>query len=255
MDNSDIELQKYISATVQRTGSKSNTNYDDVSNEYDEYQALKEKFTGERLKKLVRKTDMRILPPLILIYLLTYVDRTNVGNAKLFGAAADLGMSGQQWNTALSVFFVTYALGGVPSQIGLKRWGPRTWLPIILTSISIVLVCTGLQNNFGGWTAFRMLLGLVEAGMYPGCSVVLTEYYAPDELQGRMTILYSGASKLDQFLICNSSKGLVLFRKEFMRLIFFSCLRRRCILWSSCLRYRPTGSHLGLSRVALDILH
>lgn len=198
MGNSDVELQNFFSATVQRTGSKS-TNYDDVSNEYDEYQALKEKFTGERLKRLVRKTDMRILPPLILIYLLTYVDRTNVGNAKLFGAAADLGMSGQQWNTALSVFFVTYVLGGVPSQIGLKRWGPRIWLPIILISISIILVCTGLQKNFGGWTAFRMLLGLVEAGMYPGCSVVLTEYYAPDELQGRTTIFYFAASAAGAF--------------------------------------------------------
>lgn len=100
----------------------------------------------------------------------------SLGNAKLFGALEDLGMSGQNWNTALSVFFITYALGAVPANIMLQRLGPRIWLPTMMLSVSIILICASLQSSFGGWTAFRVLLGLVEAGVFPGCSAVLTTW-------------------------------------------------------------------------------
>lgn len=135
----------------------------------------------------------------MLIYLLSYIDRSNAGNAKLFGALEDLGISGQQWNTALAVFFITYSAGGIPAMIALKRWGPKLWLPILLTSVGVVLVCSGLQHNMGGWTAFRIILGLVEAGIFPGCSFVLTAWYSPDELHSRMTLFYSGASLAGAF--------------------------------------------------------
>lgn len=167
--------------------------------EYDEYIALKQTFTGVKLQHLIRKVDIHVLPQLMIIYLLSYIDRSNVGNAKLFGALNDLGMTGQDWNTALSVFFVTYALGGTPSNIALKRFGSRKWLPLLLTTVATILICTGLQNNFGGWTAFRLLLGFVEAGMITGCSYVLSEYYSPDELHSRISIFYSGASAAGAF--------------------------------------------------------
>ncbi|PLB54080.1 MFS general substrate transporter [Aspergillus steynii IBT 23096] len=133
-----------------------------VSPEYDEYLRLSETFKGERLQKLVRKLDLRILPQLIFIYLLSYVDRSNVGNAKLFGAEEDMKLSSQQWNTGLSVFFVTYALGGTPSNIILKRVGPKIWLPVILTLVGLILVCSGLQSNYAGWISFRIILGLLD---------------------------------------------------------------------------------------------
>lgn len=85
-------------------------------------------------------------------------------------------MSGQDWNTALSVFFVTYALGAVPANILLQKLGPRIWLPTMMLLVSITLICASLQKNFAGWTAFRVLLGAVEAGVFPGCSAVLTTW-------------------------------------------------------------------------------
>ena len=91
-----------------------------------------------------------------------------------------MGLSGQDWNTALSVFFVTYALGAVPSNIMLQRFGPRIWLPTIMLLVSIMLICCSLQSTMAGWTVFRVLLGLVEAGVFPGCSAVLTTWYAAD---------------------------------------------------------------------------
>jgi MFS family permease len=98
------------------------------------------------------------------------------GNAKLFGALEDMEMSGQDWNTALSVFFITYALGAVPANIMLQKLGPRIWLPTMMLSVSTILICCSLQSSFGGWVAFCVLLGFVEAGVFPGCATVLTTW-------------------------------------------------------------------------------
>lgn len=130
---------------------------------------------------------------------MSYVDRTNVGNAKLFHAMEDLNMTSQQWNTALAVFCVTYSLGGVPSNICLQKFGPRIWLPTLMLSVSIILICASTQSTFGGWTAFRVLLGAVEAGVFPGASAVLTAWYSPNEVHTRMTIFYMGASAAGAF--------------------------------------------------------
>ncbi|CAG9988810.1 unnamed protein product [Clonostachys byssicola] len=169
------------------------------SAEYNRFLELSHEFTGGKLKKLIRKCDFRVLPQLIIIYLMSYVDRTNVSNAKLFGAMEDLGLSGQQWNTCLSIFFVTYAFGGVPSNIALKRFGPRIWLPVLLTTVSLILIFTSLQQNYAGWAAFRVLLGLFEAGVFPGCSFILTQWYSPEEISARMGFFYSGASAAGAF--------------------------------------------------------
>ncbi|KAF6822733.1 high-affinity nicotinic acid transporter [Colletotrichum plurivorum] len=92
--------------------------------EYEEYLDLNREFTGERLRKLVRKVDWHVLPQLIIIYLLAHIDRNNAGNARLFGAEADMKLSGQDWNTGLSIFFVTYAAGGVAGAFsGLLAYG------------------------------------------------------------------------------------------------------------------------------------
>ncbi|CAG9951969.1 unnamed protein product [Clonostachys rosea f. rosea IK726] len=139
------------------------------------------KFTGGKLKKLIRKCDFRVLPQLIIIYLMSYVDRTNVMEYLSFH------------------LLVTYAFGGVPSNIALKRFGPKIWLPVLLTTVSLILIFTSLQQNYAGWAAFRVLLGLFEAGVFPGCSFILTQWYSPEEVGARMGFFYSGASAAGAF--------------------------------------------------------
>ncbi|KAH8432771.1 uncharacterized protein LDX57_010397 [Aspergillus melleus] len=197
----ELEDEKICMQDLRNPGGGDDTHSTGVvlSPEYHEYLRLSEVFKGDRLQKLVRKLDLRILPQLIFIYLLSYVDRSNVGNAKLFGAEEDMNLSSQQWNTGLSVFFVTYALGGTPSNIILKRVGPRIWLPVLLTLVGLILVCSGLQSNYAGWISFRIILGLVESGMFPGCSYALTAWYSPQEIHSRMSIFYSGASLAGAF--------------------------------------------------------
>ncbi|KAF6817753.1 MFS nicotinic acid transporter [Colletotrichum sojae] len=167
--------------------------------EYEEYLDLNREFTGKRLQKLVRKVDWHVLPQLIIIYLLAYIDRNNVGNARLFGAEADMKLSGQDWNTGLSVFFVTYAAGGVPSNIALKRFGPRIWLPFLLFCVSLIIIGSSMQINVHGWLAFRVLLGWFEAGVFPGCSFILTTWYNSAEIHTRMAIFFCAASGAGAF--------------------------------------------------------
>ncbi|SPO07233.1 uncharacterized protein DNG_09927 [Cephalotrichum gorgonifer] len=170
-----------------------------VSSEYDEYLRLQTVFQGDRLKKLGRKIDLRVLPQLILLYLLCYIDRSNAGNVKLFGALDDMKLSGQDWNTAMAVFFATYAIGGTPSNLGLKRFGPKIWLPALTAICGLLNIFQGCASNLGGLVSLRLLLGLAEAGVYPGCSYVLTNWYSPRELHFRMTVFYSGASLATAF--------------------------------------------------------
>ncbi|ORY30195.1 major facilitator superfamily domain-containing protein [Naematelia encephala] len=166
---------------------------------YQEFLILSQEFQGKRLDKLTRKIDWHVLPQLIFIYLLSYVDRTNVGNAKLFGAQVDMKMTAQDWNTGLTVFFVTYAIGGPPSNMALKRIGPKKVLPFILACVSLILIGSGCASNRAQWFALRLLLGLFEAGMFPGCCYTLTTWYTPEQIHGRTTIYYCGASLAGAF--------------------------------------------------------
>lgn len=161
---------------------------------YHEYLELGETFQGKRLEKLIRKVDSRIVLPLIMCCLLAYIDRSNVANAKLFGALADLHMTGQQWNTALSVFFISHAIAGPTLTMMLNKVGAKSWVPLQVILVSIVQICASLQSSYGGWTAFRFLLGAVEPGVFPGCSVILSTWYSPEEVHTRMAFFYSAAS-------------------------------------------------------------
>lgn len=165
-----------------------------MEHEYIEYLRLCETFQGKKLKRAIRKVDSRIVFPLIMCYLLAYIDRSNVANAKLFGALEDLHMTGQQWNTALSVFFVSYAVMGPISNMVLNKVGGRIWVSLLLVFVAIVQICAGVQSSYGGWVSFRFLLGVAEAGIYPGCSVILSTWYSPEEVHTRMAFFYSASS-------------------------------------------------------------
>ena len=87
-------------------------------------------------KKLTRRLDRRVIPPLFVLFLMSFLDRSNIGNAKIQGLEASLNMSGQDYSIALFVFFVTYILCEVPSNLILKKMAPSTWL-------SFIVVCWG----------------------------------------------------------------------------------------------------------------
>ena len=148
----------------------------------------------EREKKLIRKIDIQLLPILFLMLIAAFLDRINIGNARLFGLEADLNMQGDQFNIALFVFFIPYILCELPANIILKNLKPHIWLATMIVgfgkrynllhlsrstavtvlllirgeNIGIVTICQGLTRSFGGLVACRFFIGAFEAGFFPG---------------------------------------------------------------------------------------
>ncbi|KAI0102926.1 major facilitator superfamily domain-containing protein [Nemania sp. FL0031] len=145
-------------------------------------------------KKILRKMDIRLIPMLALLYLLSFLDRGNIGNAKIEGLQEDLNMTNDQYNLCLTVFFFTYAAFEVPSNLLLKKLRPSRWLPTIMVAWGTVVTLMGIVQNFRGLLSTRLFLGVAEAGLYPGCAYYLTMWYCRSEIQLRQAMFFSAAS-------------------------------------------------------------
>ncbi|PWW72079.1 MFS general substrate transporter [Tuber magnatum] len=150
-------------------------------------------------KKLVRKLDMRLIPWLCLLYLASFLDRTNIGNAKIEGLMDDLGMTSGQYNACLTIFFVSYALFEPISNILLKRMKPRIYIPLIMVLWGICMTFMGFCHNFSGMMAARWFLGLTEAGLFPGVNYYLSCWYKRREFGIRAAIFFSAAAVSGSF--------------------------------------------------------
>lgn len=111
----------------------------------------------------------------------------------------DLNLYGMRYNTALTVFFVPYALFEVPSNIVLKLIRPSIWLSILVFSWGLVMTLMGLTNSYEGLVVARVFLGVTEAGFFPAATYLLTIWYKRYELQSRMAIFYAAASMSGAF--------------------------------------------------------
>lgn len=120
--------------------------------------------------------------------------RVNIGNARLYGLEEDLNLSSEQFQVAVSILFVTYLLFEVPSNLVLKLFTPRRWIAFIVTAWGIIATLTGLVESYGALIACRLLLGVVEAGLFPGLSIYLTFFYTKHELALRIGYLFVSAA-------------------------------------------------------------
>ncbi|KAI9368992.1 major facilitator superfamily domain-containing protein [Aspergillus egyptiacus] len=144
-------------------------------------------------KKVLRKCDLHVVPILTVLFLFAFLDRINIGNARILGLEEDLGMEGRQYNIALFVFFILYILLEVPSNMLLKRIRPSTWLSGIMAGWGIVTVCQGVTGSFAGLVVCRVIIGGLEAGLMPGCVYLINMYYQRHELQLRLNIFFSAS--------------------------------------------------------------
>lgn len=120
-------------------------------------------------KRLLRKIDRTLLPFLALLYLLSFLDRANIGNAKLAGLEDALGMTGEyDYNIAVAIFFPFYVAAEIPSNMAMKRFRPSIWIPSIMVAWGAMTITLGLVHNFAGLLAVRSALGLAEGGLFPG---------------------------------------------------------------------------------------
>ncbi|CAE6481186.1 unnamed protein product [Rhizoctonia solani] len=153
-------------------------------------------------RRLIRKMDLHVCPWVMLVYLVSFLDRVNIGNARLFGLEEDLGMKGSQYQTAVSVLFVTYLLFEVPSNLVIKKLRPSRYgksLAFITFAWGIVATLTGIVQSYGGLIACRLILGVFEAGLFPGMAVYLTFWYTRKELALRIGYLFVSSALAGAF--------------------------------------------------------
>ncbi|KUJ22567.1 major facilitator superfamily transporter [Mollisia scopiformis] len=148
---------------------------------------------AKKEKKLVRKIDIRLMPCLILMIILNYLDRNALANARVQGIEKDLGLEGDQFNTCISVLFAGYIALQIPSNAIITRTRPSLYLPFCMAIWGIVSSMTALVQNFTGLVLVRFFLGFVEAPYFPGALFLLSSWYTREELALRTSILYAGS--------------------------------------------------------------
>ncbi|GAP86970.1 putative MFS general substrate transporter [Rosellinia necatrix] len=153
-----------------------------------------EEFDKKLERRVLWKLDTRILPILAVLFLCSFFDRTNVGNARLYGLEADIGITNHQYNIGLAVFYATYIFGEIPSNLILKKVTPSVWLPCLAFFWGVIAMSTGFIKTFPHFVAIRALLGLCEGGLLPGMILYLSGTYRRTELAIRIGIFYTSAS-------------------------------------------------------------
>lgn len=110
----------------------------------------------------------RIVPVLAALFLCSFFDRTNVGNAKILGLEKDLGLSSGQYANGLAIFFAFYIAAELPSNLVLKKASPRVWLAFLTAAWGIIGMCLGFVRNYASFLVVRAFLGFAEGGLVPG---------------------------------------------------------------------------------------
>ncbi|KAL2797301.1 major facilitator superfamily domain-containing protein [Aspergillus keveii] len=138
--------------------------------------------------RLRRKIDLYIVPTVACIYLFCFIDRANIGNARLAGLEEDLSMSGYDYNTVLSVFYISYIVFEIPSNIACKWLGPGWFLPGLTVAFGLCSVFTAFVHTTASAAGVRFVLGIFEAGMMPGITYYLSRWYRKAELAFRLSL-------------------------------------------------------------------
>jgi MFS transporter, ACS family, tartrate transporter len=141
--------------------------------------------------KTIQKIQIRILPYLFLLYVISYLDRINIGFAALT-MNKELAITSQQFGLLVGIFFFGYFLFEIPSNLMLHKIGARVWIARILISWGIVAMLTGFARSVSQLYAARFLLGLAEAGYFPGIVLYLTYWFRQREQAQAIALFLTG---------------------------------------------------------------
>ncbi|OOO06150.1 major facilitator superfamily MFS_1 [Aspergillus oryzae] len=161
-----------------------------------EWMRARTSLTADEEKKLLRRVDWHIMPLCAIMFLLKNIDSENVANAKIMNKGTDrniltqLGMTTDQYNLVTVLYYIPYIVAETPSNLLFKRILPSRWQSRIMISWGITLACHAAVKNKEGLYAVRFLLGLFEAGLFPGVILQLCYWYRPDEMSLRLLYFY-----------------------------------------------------------------
>ncbi|WQF89776.1 Putative major facilitator superfamily, MFS transporter superfamily [Colletotrichum destructivum] len=145
-------------------------------------------------KKLVRRLDYRICSWVCLMFFALQLDRGNINQANTDNMLEDLGLTTNQYNYGMTIFYVCFLCAELPSQMISKKLGPDRWVPAQMVSWSIVAACQCLMTEKNGFYATRALLGLIEGGFIPDAILYLSYFYTSKELPIRMSYFYCSSN-------------------------------------------------------------
>lgn len=146
-------------------------------------------------RSAIRKVSIRLVPFVALMFFINYLDRTAIGFAAPNGMNDDLALSAAQFGFASGVFFIGYILLEVPSNLALHKFGARKWLARIMVSWGIVALLFTWVQNFEQLVVLRFLLGVAEAGFFPG-AILFLSLWVPAQYRGRILMLFYLAQPL-----------------------------------------------------------
>jgi MFS family permease len=158
-----------------RTGT---SNYDDVP------------IDPKAERRLVRKLDLIIYPVFFVVYMMSFLDRINISNARIQGMVEDLNLIDNRFNVALFVYYISYILLEVPSNMIIKKVRPSLWISGLMFVWGIMNMCMGFIHSYEALVGLRFLLGIFEAGVLPGIIYVTSMYYKRHEYQKRMSFFF-----------------------------------------------------------------
>jgi MFS family permease len=141
-------------------------------------------------RRLLRTLDLRVLPILWLLFLVCFIDRSNIGNAKILGMDTELHLIGQRYNIAVFVFNLGYLIAGVPLVLVVKKRGPKT-LSLMMLCWGITVIGCGVTKTWQGLVVCRLLEGMAEAAYVPGAAYLIGSYYKREEFLRRYVAFFS----------------------------------------------------------------
>ncbi|KAI0795290.1 major facilitator superfamily domain-containing protein [Irpex lacteus] len=155
----------------------------------------KRSYAGSASEENSASLTGRVLPVLTLLYLLSFLDRSNIGNAKIDGLTTDIHVSGPAYNTALAIYFIAYVTFEIPAN----RFDPQFWLPTLTLLWGIASIFQGFVTNRASLFGIRWVLGATEAGLFPGVVYLFSVYYLRRERHWRVAVFFGGAALAGAF--------------------------------------------------------
>src|SRR5512144_1475675 len=147
--------------------------------------------SGNPAESAIAKASRRLIPFLVLCYAVNFLDRVNVGFAGL-AMNEDLGFTPEVFGFGAGIFFAGYILFEVPSNLALARFGARIWIARIMISWGLVATAMAFVTGETSFYALRFLLGVAEAGFFPGIILYLTYWFPREERGQALGLFYFG---------------------------------------------------------------
>ncbi|EOA04347.1 major facilitator superfamily permease [Herbaspirillum frisingense GSF30] len=139
------------------------------------------------------KIKWRILPLFVAMFIINYIDRVNIGFVRSH-LSTDLGIGAAAFGLGAGLFFVGYAIFEVPSNMLLQRYGARAWLTRIMFTWGLVAACMAFVQSETSFYFMRFLLGVTEAGFFPGVVYYFTQWLPNHERGRAMAVFLSGSA-------------------------------------------------------------